>query len=286
MSKIRFRSLVLSSFFIASAVQAQEIFRFNSGGGGFNVQAGVQKLDFSDYFQDGKEFDCGMGQRTRDTVGGVFKSVFNKPSTTVLTWGLQGYGAFNSIILGGEINGFAGASASGTQTDTYRNPQRTALFGTTTRVAGGDVLLNVGLVAYRKRRLVAYPMVSVGYGASGLWLQSESDKRAYPKLAQVVTSSDNNLQNIFIWTRNVVADFGIGAQYMLGSSTEDRAKGFSLGLRVGYKMQLASDDILVNGNKKAKDSFPASANVTLPSMGLSGLYAKLLIGFGRIGESR
>jgi hypothetical protein len=81
-------------------------------------------------------------------------------------------------------------------------------------------------------------------------------------------------------------DFGLGAQYMLGSSTEDRAKGFSLGLRVGYKMQLASDDILVNGNKKAKDSFVPTDNVVLPNMGLSGVYAKLLIGFGRIGESR
>jgi hypothetical protein len=158
--------------------------------------------------------------------------------------------------------------------------------GTTARLAGGDALLNLGFVAIRKRGFIAYPMVGIGYGASGLWLQSQSSERTYPRLTKIVTDGDNNLQNMIIWTRNSVLDFGIGAQYMFGASTEDRAKGFSLGLRLGYKMQVKTDNILVNANKKAKDSFTDAENVSLPKLGYSGAYVKLLIGFGRIGESR
>jgi hypothetical protein len=146
-------------------------------------------------------------------------------------------------------------------------------------------MLDVGFIAFRKRGLVAYPLIGFGYGVSGLWLQSQSDSRTYPALTSVVTDGDNNLQNMFIWTRNTVLDFGLGAQYMFGASTEDRAKGFSLGLRVGYKTQLGTDNILVNANKNAKDSFPLQS-VTLPKIGYSGAYVKLLIGFGRIGESK
>jgi hypothetical protein len=80
-----------------------------------------------------------------------------------------------------------------------------------------------------------------------------------------------------------VYDFGIGAQYMLGASTEDRAKGFSLGLRMGYKLQQASNNILVN-EKKVADGLEDEDKNKVPKVDLSGFYIKLLIGFGKIGE--
>jgi hypothetical protein len=147
-----------------------------------------------------------------------------------------------------------------------------------------DVLFNVGFVAVRKRGLVIYPMMGIGYGASGLWLKSQSTQRIYPRVTDVVTATDRNLQNIFVWTKSPVLDLGIGAQYMLGASTEDQAKGFSLGIRLGYKMQFATNRILINANKNAADSYDGDVN--LPKVGYAGPYVRLLIGFARIGENR
>jgi len=292
MFKTSIRFSVLSLFLVFGA-QAQEVFKLNSSGGGFNVMVGYQGFNADDYFQKNERFDCGVGKEIRkDSLGNPTSknnAVYAKPSGGMITAGFQGYGAFNSIIIGGEINTFYGASKSGTQRDSSYAVQSTMPvqeYGTTARLAGADAILNVGFVAFRKRGFIAYPMVGVGYGASGLWLQSQSSERTYPLLTKVVTDGNNNLQHFYIWTRNAVLDFGLGAQYMFGASTEDRAKGFSLGLRFGYKMQLKTDNVLVNANKQAKDSFTAADNVTIPSLGYSGAYVKLLIGFGRIGEAK
>lgn len=292
MFKTSIRFSVLSLFLVFGA-QAQEVFKLNSSGGGFNVMVGYQGFNADDYFNPDGDFDCGIGEEIRtDSAGKPTTSnvaKYAKPSGGMITAGFQGYGAFNSFIIGGEFNTFYGSSASGTQENTSlltSNFGAKQTSGTTARLAGADAILNVGFVAFRKRGFIAYPMVGVGYGASGLWLQSQSTTRTYPLLTKVVTDGDNNLQNMFIWTRNAVLDFGLGAQYMFGASTEDRAKGFSLGLRFGYKMQMKTDNVLVNANKQAKDSFTAADNVTIPSLGYSGAYVKLLIGFGRIGEAR
>lgn len=294
MFKMKLR-LVLISFLIGFGSKAQEVFKMNSSGGGFNVTVGYQGFGSTNYFQTGKDFDCGIATRTRyadkEKTVRVVKSTaeYREPSGGMLSTGFQGFGVASSFIIGGELNTLLGSSKSGIQIDsnyaTASSPAYTSIGGTTSRFAGADVLLNIGFVALRKRGFILYPMIGAGYGASGLWLQSQSPSRTYPLLTKVVTDSDDNLQNMFIWTRNTVLDFGLGAQYMLGSSTEDRAKGFSLGLRFGYKMQLATNNILVNGNKRAKDSFKDPNSDPLPNLGYSGAYVKLLIGFGKVGES-
>ena len=293
MFKTSIRFSVLSLFLVFGA-QAQEVFKLNSSGGGFNVMVGYQGFNADDYFKEGK-FYCGFGQEIRLDSSSSQRpissnaAVYKKPSGGMITAGFQGYGAFNSFIIGGEFNTFYGSSVSGNQENTsliaadFGTKKKS---GTTARLAGADAILNVGYVAFRKRGLIAYPMVGIGYGASGLWLQSQSDSRTYPLLTKVVTDGNNNLQNMYIWTRNAVLDFGLGAQYMFGASTEDRAKGFSLGFRFGYKMQMKTDNVLVNANKQAKDSFTDTDNVAIPKLGYSGAYVKLMIGFGRIGEAR
>jgi hypothetical protein len=274
---------------LASTANAQEVFKLNSSGGGFNVMVGYQGFDGSDYFTKGQRFDCSQAIEVRfddkNVPVALNEATYKQPSNGLLFTGFQGYGVFNSFILGGELNWAYGTSTSGTQRDSVFSTKQIQVSGTTARFSAADVLFNVGFVAFRKRGFVAYPMLGIGYGASGLWMQSQSNNRTYPEIANIVTRSDGNLQNIIVWTRNTVLDFGIGAQYMLGASTEDRAKGFSLGLRVGYKTQLATDNVLVNANKNAKDSFTGE-NISLPSIGYSGAYVKLLIGFGKIGESR
>lgn len=292
MFKTSIRFSVLSLFLVFGA-EAQEVFKLNSSGGGFNVMIGYQGFNADSYFQDKKPFDCSIGREIRfdanDAPASYNVARYTKPAGGMFTSGFQGYGAFNSFIIGGEFNTFYGASKSGVQRDSSlvaQNAGFVQISGTTARFAGADAILDIGFVAFRKRGFIAYPMIGVGYGASGLWLQSQSASRTYPLLTKIVTDGDNNLQNMIIWTRNTVLDFGLGAQYMFGASTEDRAKGFSLGLRFGYKMQLKTDNVLVNANKKAKDSFDAEDNVSIPKLGYSGAYVKLLIGFGRIGESR
>lgn len=276
--------LGLTCLFFTS--NAQEVFKGNSFGGGFNFHVGYQAFDVDQYFGTNPQFQ--MAERTK--IDGVTpnqtisRATYAKPSTGLLAFGFQGYGAFNSIIMGGELTAGLGSAKTSLQYDTvFVNSSRSELTASNSaRVVAANVLYNIGYVALRKRGLIAYPMLGIGYGASGLWLKSGSDEqRVYPTATDVIT--DKNLQNMMIWTTNVIFDMGVGVQYMFGASTEDRAKGFSLGLRLGYQTQLATDNIRVNFNKKAADSF---ANPSLPKLGNSGFYAKLLIGFGKIGESR
>ena len=116
-------------------------------------------------------------------------------------------------------------------------------------------------------------------------MRASASSRVYPEITNVIT--DANQENMLVWTSNAVFDIGLGAQYLFGKSTEDNAKGFSIGFRVGYNTQMATDNIKVNWLKNAIDNPDwAKTKPALPKIGASGLYAKLLIGFGRIGENR
>lgn len=279
-----------SCLLFSQQLQAQEWFKTNSNGGGFNFQFGYQAFDADKYFGNNPFFQ--IKERTQyeklDDPGNksIHRATYNKPSGTMLTAGFQGYGVFNSIILGGELQGGIGSATTGLQYDTvFVNRSSSATTASTTsRFIQSNAMLNIGFVALRKRGIIAYPMLGLGYGTSGIWLKSSSPNlRVYPQVTDVVSRDDRNLQNMIIWTGNFLMDFGLGFQYMLGASTEDRAKGFSLGFRVGYQMQLATDNIKVNFNKKGADSFLVS---DMPALGNSGIYAKLMIGFGKIGEAR
>ena len=288
-----FKSLIsfslLTSLSICSAI-GQEVFKGNSFGGGFNFTVGYLGYNGDQFYPSDKPGFISPAYDVRTSGGNVVESasLFNKPSNSLLTMGFQGFGVFNSVIVGGELNAGFGSQEKGTQTDEITpitgGQASTLISQTSSRFIQTDVMLNVGYVAFRKRGFIAYPMLGLGYGASGIWLKSESNERAYPFIAKVVTDDDGNLQNIFVYSKNLVVDLGLGAQYMFGASTEDRAKGFSLGFRIGYKFQPETDNITINWNKNAKDSFPGDAD--LPKVGMSSFYAKLLIGFGKVGDNR
>lgn len=285
-------------FFILIAISyqshAQEVFKLNSSGGGFNAYLGYQGYDGSDYFKSNvKDINCSEASKNyASELENTFtksKAIYRQPNKGLLGMGFQGFGLVNSFILGGELNFALGSLQTGSQTDSIfelstSKYSTTNVSSTSSRNLAMDVLFNVGFVAVRKRGFVLYPMLGIGYGASGLWLKSQSNQRIYPSVTDVVTAKDRNLQNIFVWTKSPVLDLGIGAQYMLGASTEDQAKGFSLGIRLGYKVQFATDRILINANKSAADSY--TGDVNLPKVGYSGPYVRLLLGFARIGENR
>lgn len=253
--------------------KAQEIFKFNSGGGGFNFFVGSQSSRPEDYF--GKNALTSLANAKDDSSN---ESTFGVPKSSLLNLGFQGYGLFNSIIMGGELNLGLGGSVSGTQ----RLKNGTEYGTTSSQFLSTNMLFNVGMLAFRKRGFVAYPMIGLGYGASGVLIKATNEQRVYPTITDVVT--ERNQQNMFVWTSGMVLDFGLGAQFLAGKATEDNAKGFSFGFRLGYNVQLANDAIKVQWLKNAKDSYKTPT--TLPNIGTSGFYAKLLIGFGRIGENR
>jgi hypothetical protein len=262
-------AMVLSGF----RLQAQEIFKFNSGGGGFNFFVGTQGANPGAYFTKDAATTLSIAS---DSAGNA--ATFDIPKSSVLNVGFQGYGMFNSIIMGGELNFGFGSKVSGKQVDLLDKSTGT----TSSQFLSTNILYNVGMVAVRKRGFIAYPMIGLGYGASGVLLKATNEPRVYPDITNVVT--ERNQQNMFVWTSNMVLDFGLGAQYLIGKSSEDNAKGFSLGFRLGYNVQLASDAVKVQWLKNAKDSYKTPT--TIPSIGTSGFYAKLLIGFGRVGENR
>ena len=208
---------------------------------------------------------------------------FAKPSGGMMNFGFQGYGLYKSIILGGELNVGVGNASSGKQFILRSKGDST--YGTTsTQSFGGNLMFNVGMVALRKKGLIVYPLIGIGFGSSGIRMKASAASRVYPDFTNVIT--DANQQNMLVWTSNAVFDIGLGAQYILGKATEDNAKGFSLGFRIGYNTQFATDNIKVNQKNAIDNPDWKTSKPTLPKIGASGLYAKLLIGFGRIGENR
>jgi len=281
--------------------QSQEIFKGNSFGAGFNFTFGYQAVEADKYFaneqigtKDGKPvlFNLGYNElKNRELSDGSrlnSYATYAKPTNTLLTAGFQGLGAFNSILLGGELNYLFGSKEFGSQTDSIfvqGSFFRTGKSETSSRFMGGDAMLDIGFVGLRKRGLIIYPMIGIGYSAIALWLQQTDQvgRRLFPEPAGKYSASENK-QNTVFWTSNLAFDFGLGFQYMVGASTEDRAKGFSIGFRTGYKMQLPTDDINVNSDYKSSDAY--SGNVSLPKLGNQGFYIKLLVGFGKIGDNR
>jgi hypothetical protein len=269
--------LLITCAFIISGfrLQAQEVFKFNSAGGGFNFFVGTQGARPGDYFTN----DANTSLSSAKDDSAKYSSSFLVPKSSLLNFGFQGYGLFNSIMMGGELNFGLGGQTQGVQKNLVTNTQ----YGSTSsQFIASSIMFNTGLIAFRKRGFVAYPLIGLGYGASGVLLRATNEQRVYPAITNVIT--ERNQQNMFVWTSGMVLDFGLGAQFLVGKASEDNARGFSLGFRVGYQMQLANDAIKVQWLKNAKDSY--TSPTTLPSIGNSGIYAKLLIGFGRIGENR
>jgi hypothetical protein len=274
--------LIISALLLTGyRAQAQEIFKFNSGGGGFNFTMGTQGVSAEKYFSNDKatSLSTAVDDPLAQPDSIQYTATFSAPKSSIVNFGFQSYGLFNSIMMGGELNFGIGGQNSGVQQDKVKK----ANYGTTSsQFVSSSILYQVGLLAFRKRGFVAYPMLGLGYGASGVLLKASDEQRVYPQITNVVT--ERNQQNMFVWTSNMVLDFGLGAQFLAGKATEDNARGFSIGFRVGYNVQLATEAIKVQWLKNAKDSYKTPT--TLPSIGNSGFYAKVLIGFGRIGENR
>lgn len=248
---------------------------------------GKQGYDASPYFPDSSsnsDVNLNYAFGGYDSASNTTSAAnFVKPAAGMLNFGFQGYGLYKSIILGGELNVGFGNPFNGKQI-LYKGIKDSTYGTTSTQSFGGNLMFNVGMVALRKKGLIVYPLIGLGFGTSGIRMKASAASRIYPDFTNAVT--DANQQNMLVWTSNAVFDIGLGAQYIFGKSTEDNAKGFSLGFRVGYNTQFATDNIKVNQKNAIDNPDWAKTKPVLPKIGASGFYAKLLIGFGRIGENR
>lgn len=283
MNFIKTAALLALLFCLSLPLSAQEFFKMNTSGGGFNLLLGKQSFRFGDYFQRDSlnlsgALEKNLKEKYRDSA------YFGQPVGALNVIGFQGFGINNSLVMGGELRvGLTGIS-SGKQLRFDSTGKQVKEGITQTRGFGMNVMASLGYIVLRKRGLIVYPLVSGGLGLSGVHINNKADTRIYPKVAGIVTETSSNIQNIGVWTSSPSLDFGLGAAYYIGRSTEDNAKGVCLGFRLGYNMQFTNDNIKVNWFKNAKDNIDWR-NPQLPKVGVRGFYAMLTIGFGRAGEN-
>ncbi len=274
------------------------LFKFNTFGRGFHFGVGTYSGKFGDIHKDLKPVSLeGEAFPTNEQFSLTSVSPGNSansenpsislredakfpiPDNRATTLSIGGYGAIGSIMLGADINAFLGAKKSVSEIDEAKplaDAERN--YNLSTRPYAIDGLFNVGYVALRHKGLVVYPMVGIGYGATALRLQDDRSIKQYP----IYGLHGDNVQNSVFWNHSFVYDFGIGTQFYVGKSDDEEAKGFSIGLKLGFRSQVAADAWRING--KAVESANSDFKIRLNSLGNNGLYVKLLIGFGRLGE--
>jgi hypothetical protein len=283
--KFSFR-LLLVMLLLCGSANAQEFFKTNTSGGGFNVMFGNQAFGFPGYFnKDSADLSYAFRRNTENKS--IDSSFFSRPEGGLTTLGFQGFGIYNSFIMGGELRLGIGRFSEGRQSNYDSTGKRTDKGITRARGLNLNVMFNAGYVVLRKRGLIVYPMVGAGWALSGIHLNNQAESgRIYPKITGIVTETSSNIQHLGVFTSSPCLDFGLGAQYFFGRSTEDNAKGISLGFRFGYNLQFQTNAIKVNWFKNASDNPNwVNSNPVLPKVGSNGLYFLLTLGFGRAGEN-
>ena len=301
-----FKRLILSASVVAASLTAQaqiNAFKFNQRGGGFNVTVGGFNSNF-DKIYDNYRLEKVVGNSPDDLLGGPGK--FEKPSNLLPAIGIGGYGVSSSIIFGGELNFYGGTTASKDYSFTaLEKPlvaEKNRKYTLKTNFMAVDALATFGVIVLSSKHFAIYPLIGVGYGASAVRLRDDKDNRQYPFYTLV--GDNGNKENMFISNQNVVLDFSVNADFYLGGGKSDESKGFKLGVRVGYRNQLASFGYKANyksiqdnleDNDLAKNPVFYSQYDTKPitseeqifkKLGNSGPYVKLTIGVGNLKKKR
>ena len=275
-------SLAAVSLLAAQHVSGQA-FSFKERGWGFYVNAGLhstsadtrfENLGFAGNFLKGETPGNDAEDDARPTAR------YANPGSQLYSFGIGGLGIASGIVFGGEINYYSSSNKDAALV----NPQiATGVAGHNYTLSaqnyGADVMLKLGVIAYQSAGFVIYPTVGVGYGTFGTNLKDSRDNRYYPFYA-----GDGNNENRYVHNSNVVLDFALNPEYYVGSSEKDKAKGFKIGVSVGYRLQLANNNYMASF-KSVSDDVYTKANISrsdMPKMGLNGFYAKLTIGLGKV----
>jgi hypothetical protein len=252
-----------------TALAQSGTFKFTDKGSAFYANVGIYASDNDDRFKK-----LAMIEKARTNQAENVNVPMTNPN--ILVVGLGGYGVSSSITFGGELNGYLGAA------NTYSIATTNPSYNLKAQEMGVDIMATVGAILVREQGFIVHPQIGIGYGGMTNRIK---DSRATGRNYPVYATQLNSKENVVVWNGGLVLDGGLNLDYLTGSDNVV-AKGFTIGLKVGYRTQLANENIRING--ESAESVPAEvtagkyAKYTLPSLGSGGPYIKLTIGVGTI----
>ena len=267
---------------LGTAIGQSGTLKFKDFGSGFYVNTGIYASN------NATRYDKLAALEVNRLPGGGPKVTVPKPSTSLIAIGIGGYGVSSGITYGGEVNGYIQGATKSNLTDnstaTTANP--TGKYELAATPFGVDIMAMVGAILVREKGFVLHPQLGIGYGGMAMRIaDGRSKNRNYP----VYALDFDDKENVVVWNANLVLDAGLNIDYYFNAD-KDRARGFKLGIKVGYRAQLASNNVRVNGSTADADPEAVTAGdyktYTTPSLGSGGPYIKLCIGVGGTGLSK
>lgn len=266
--------LAAASLTFSASAQDKPFFSMDQKGGGFYVSPGIYASNI------GSQYDkLGLDDVPPNNPQQLISRqavTYPKPSNTLYSIGIGGFGCRSNILFGGEANFYLGSSKSAALVDSNQSP--TAVdrnYTLKSSALGADVLATVGVVAVRKQGLVIAPILGLGYGGMSTVISDSRDLRQYPLYAP------GNQENKYLYNASFVFDIGLGIDYYMGGD-DDKAKGFRLGVKVGYRNQIAGD--WIDRGDKFATSYNGQALDPIAKLGSNGMYVRLVLGVGSIGR--
>ncbi len=167
-----------------------------------------------------------------------------------LSTGGGGYFMINDLIIGGSGNGIKGESIS---TDSFE-----------ANTIGGTGFFNIGYRVASSKKLNFFPLLGIGGG--GLGIEINETEALNPDDIR-----NNPGRTIEIDQSGLLFDFSLNMEwYPLGTGNENGYGGLLTGLKVGYVYQPFETEWEYDGNDINNP----------PDYNFSGVYARLVIGFG------
>ncbi len=166
-----------------------------------------------------------------------------------ISFGGGGHFQINRIIIGGEGQGFMASKAANKDFSTYGS--------------GGCGFLNIGLAIYQKNKFSSYALLGLGGGGYSIDISENGD-------ADFEDIMEGNFKQIHLTGGGFLMNFSIGTDFIaFGKITNNEVGGFSIGLRIGYTLDLTNSWSTKNQTIN-----------NMPNTQMSGAFIKLLIGGG------
>ncbi len=177
---------------------------------------------------------------------------YPKFSSTFTSFGGGGHAVISNFIIGGEGHGIIGSDQTNDKS--------------TLSLSAGYGLVDFGYLMYSKGGLSVYPLV--GFGGAGLSLNIS--QRQIPTFDEVLDSLKGHVE---LSTGSFLLHFAIGVDYLLSfGKQEDSRGGLLIGLRIGATFTPVAGDWKFDEIKVANG----------PSVGINGVYLRLMFGGGGI----
>ena len=265
--------LVLGLLLCECKVAFGQAFSMNERGWGFYVNAGYVASNADKRFAALSFGDLAISNQIPETRP---NARYPDPGNGLYSVGIGGFGISSGIVYGGEVNGFMSGKKSADLIDNTIT-EGTAGYNYTLSCTnyGADILAKIGVVVVQTNAFVLYPTVGIGYGLFGTLLKDSRDTRYYPSY-----SGSGNNEYRYISNNNAVLDFALHPSLFVGKGEKNKAKGFLLGLSLGWRWQIASDSYMAS----FKNVTYTTDSEKLPARGLSAFYMKLNIGIGRVSK--